>query len=570
MATIAAYPCLDFSGGVRRDKGQGTLERNELLDARNVHLEETGRVRSRLGSQQLGDTLSGTMENSFFFARVDAGSSPITQLLVNNTASTGVVSRLRGSYLTADLAVGATTVSLNDSGQFSATGTVEIDGDLIAYTGTGAGTLTGVTGVTFAHLSNAPVHQWIALTQSGTAVDGRIGVTYTVLNNICFFGGRVGNIKQYDGATVTDVSGEPSIIFLTNYRDRLYGAGDGGVGTNGDPRRTSFSARGDGTTWTTTSDFFDTEDTDGQYITGYKVNRDRLGIFKTDKIFTYDEIELKKRIEGVGAFNQKVIQEIDGDIFTFCPNGIFITNLSSAKPIGEPVREFWENFVPVYDSLISRVCTNTHAWVDDKSYFLYIGDITSPTSTNDAVLEYDTGIHAWTVHDGGYTDFFHVNTFTGVRFGSTTGRIMRKPVFIGGASGGKVWRLRENRFLNDSSVVIGSDIYIDLRADTGTPIPSRIETQLYDLQQPQFFKKFKNLRVLSESGQWNIEYRVENEQGITQYRTLGSVLAQNKVLPFPSDAQGWRCGFRISGVNINGRQTLNGLIFENTEVAPRP
>ena len=278
----------------------------------------------------------------------------------------------------------------------------------------------------------------------------------------------------------------------------------------------------------------------------------------------------------MGAYSHKVVHEIDGRLFTFCPNGIFMTNLFSAKSIGEPVKEFWKNFVPTYDAAYGVLCINTFAWTSKKSYFLYIYDITVPTVTNDVVLEYSTVTNAWTIHDGGYTNFFHVNQFQLSRFGDVTNnmqaansQIFRHPTLIGGDSSGKVWRLEENRFLNTSLAVIGSDIYVDLRSDTGNPISTVMETQMYDLTHPELFKKFKRLRVLIESGLWNFEYRIKDEAGVSAYRTLGSVSSTNTVLPFPREAQGWSVGFRISGVNTNGTQTLNGFVFEETEVIPR-
>ena len=66
---IANFPVLDFSGGVRRDKSFFDFKRNELLDARNVEIDEQGRIRTRRGSFQVGQTLTGNIENSFLFQR---------------------------------------------------------------------------------------------------------------------------------------------------------------------------------------------------------------------------------------------------------------------------------------------------------------------------------------------------------------------------------------------------------------------------------------------------------------------------------------------------------------------
>ncbi len=41
---IAAYKVSDFSGGVRRDKSPLELQKNELADARNVEMDDWGRL----------------------------------------------------------------------------------------------------------------------------------------------------------------------------------------------------------------------------------------------------------------------------------------------------------------------------------------------------------------------------------------------------------------------------------------------------------------------------------------------------------------------------------------------
>lgn len=567
--TIARYEVLDFSGGIRRDKSAFTTKKDELLDLRNLEIEETGRLITRRGSQQFGNTLTGTIENSFVFVRSVGGSAPAVQTLVNNSAGTGVVSRLIGTRLTANVATADTTINVIDASNFSATGTVEIDGDLIAYTGTTATTLTGCSGIATAHLSGRAVHQWATLTQSGSAVDGRSGMYYAVINNILIFGGRAGNLKQYDGTTVTDVSSEPAVILLTNYRDRLFGAGDGSSGTNGDPRRISFSNRGDGTTWTTASDYFDVEDQRGEYVTGHKVLKDTLGIFKTNSIFTYDEVELKQRVTGVGAYNQKVIQEIDGVVYTFCPNGIFATNLFEAKSIGDPVREFWKGFFPTFDTTTYRVVTNVFAGVFEDHYLLFINNVTSPESLSNVVLDYNTKTKSWAVHTGGFTNFAHFGSRNTFDFGDSV--LNYRAALFAGDTGGKVWRLYENRYVDNQATPVfqGTDIFNDLVSNTGSVVSGLVETPLYDLTYPNLYKIFKRLRVYSERGIWNVQYRTEDENGISAYRPMGTVSKNNATLPFPKEAQGYRIGFKFSSVSSANTSVFNGFVIENTQVRDR-
>ena len=572
MAKIARYPVLDFSGGIRRDKGPFEIQKNELLDARNVFLDERGRITTRRGSQQIGQTLTGTLENSYFFQR--AASIPAYSFLLNNTA--GTVWRLVGGQLVQDITTATTTFDVAGSVGFAAGGgIVEIGGDLITYGSFAGSTFSTVSGITSSHSAGAPVHQWASVT---TGLAGGRGITYATLGNAVFFGGSVGNtptfvyINNDDAVTVSTVSGEPSGLFITNYRDRLYSAGE-----SSPQNRTFFSARGDGTSWTTSTDYFDVNDKNGEPITGYRVLNDRLGIFKANSTFTYDEIELKQRSASVGAYNNKVPQEIDGLIYTFCPSGIYKTNLAEAKQIGDPVREYWENFTPVYDSsttTVGRVVTNTFAGTFLHYYLLYIHDITSPTTTNDVVLAYDTLNNNWTVHPGTFTDFFFLNGHNSFAFGSIGTQDEEPPETIpslwGGGSNSRMYRLFETKHSNRSHARAGGDLFYDLFSDTGTPISASVEFPAYDLTYPELFKTFKFLRVLSERGVWSWEYRIEDESGkLSSYRPLGVTSRPHQILPFPKEAQGYRCGLRASSVNTASTSILNGFVFEDTEVNPR-
>lgn len=548
------------------------LRRNELLDARNIEIEEDGRLRVRRGSYQIGDTGSGTIENSFIFYRNVAGSLPTTSFIINNAASAATLSRIRGSRLTVNITSSSITVSVTDATQFTASGTIEIEGDLIAYTGVTGNDLTGVTGINSSHNAGAAVHQLAALTQPGTAVDGRAGVYYAVINNILIVNGRAGNWKQLandDGTTITEITGEMGGIFITNYRDRAYVVGDGSTGTNGDPRRISFSARGDGTSWTST-DFFDVEDQRGEGVSAQRVLNDKLLFFKPNSIFTYDEIELKQRESYVGAWNHKTPVEIGGLIYTFCPNGIFVTNGFESKNIGEPVKQYWKNFHPIFDSISGRIVTNTFAWKFEHRYFVYIFDITDPETLGDVVLEYDTIKKVWLVHQGSWTNFFHMNYFERFRFGDTAQQF--RPALFGGNDSGQFFRFFESRYRDAQATptVQGTDVFQDLLSNTGSIISGSFETGLYDLTHPAAYKQFKNLRVYVERGQWAVDYRVENENGISAYKPLGTVWKSNQVLPFPVEAAGWRIGFRGAAAETAHAPIFNGFVIEDTQVTKRP
>lgn len=568
MGVISKYPVLNFSGGVRRDKGLFELDKNELLDCRNIQIDQRGRVNTRRGSQRIGGTLSGVIDNSFFFSR-STGSASTNEFLVATRANPTVLSRLFGTKTTAAVATTDVTISVTSTTGFAASGSIEIDGDQISYTGVTATSFTGVTSISTSHVSGAAVHQWVTLAQTGTEMNGTGGIYFAVLGATVFMSGidSAFNMKSWDTTTMTTVA-SPSIIFNTYYRDSIYGAGSGVGGANGNPKRVFFCDRGDGTTWLTSANSFDVNDQNGERISGLRVFSDYLGIFKTNSIFTYDEIELKQRIVGVGAYNHHCVQELNGLLYTFCPAGVFKTDLFSAKQIGNPVREYWESFQPKLNTTLNPLIQNTLTWTFLDSFFIFLDAITSPVSATGVVLEYNTKTEAWVVHDGIH-EISHMREYTSFKFGDSS--VFYRPGLWGGKEDGHVLRFNENVYRNTSSTgsVIGGDIPVDHRDDTGDPISSYIETSMIDFDNPNLWKNPKYLRIYTEQGQWTVSYRIENEAGISAYTPLGTVSKKNEVIRLPKELAGYRVGLKISSVNTVSTATLNGFVFEEIETSTR-
>jgi len=583
MATIEEYPVLDFSGGVRRDKSYFKMDSNELVDIRNMFVDDRGRISLMRGMHIVGPQLAADVDNSFFFFRNAA--TPASSFIVNDNASTAGLSRLISGQNTSLVSVGDTSIALVDSTAFAASGSIEIEGDVIAYTGNAGNTLTGVTGISFAHPQRHSVNQWASLTPA-TALDGQRGIYYAVLNNICFIQGRNGNIQQIDNndaVTMTNVSSEPTGLFLTNYRDRLFT-----ISEISPRNRVFFSNRGDGTTWTTASDFFDVEDQNGEDLVGQKVLHDTLYLFKYNSIWHYNELELKQDIAGIGAWNHRVIQEIGGSLFTFCPRGIFEVRGSSVREIGLPVKEFWQNFRPKWDSVDGtgngRVVINTFAGKFDDKYILYIGDITKPSSLFNVFLVYDTTLRNWTVFQKGtadtpfgFGDFTHLGSHQYFSYGGRN--FQAAPALFAGNDSNYFIKLFDNKLTGvANNIQGGDDIFRDIPINgTIAPVYGSFETPLYDLTHPSLLKQFKDLRVFTESGNWNVEYRVEDQGVISQYRPLGVVSKTEQVLPFPSMAAGKRIGLRFSttysfhantfdSLGMGAVPVLNGFVLEKTEV----
>ena len=405
--------------------------------------------------------------------------------------------------------------------------------------------------------------------------------------NIFFFTGAANtwaHIDNNDAETVTDVSGtQIGALTTAVYRDRLYSIGAGGATFLA--RRIYYSNLGVGTTFTTANDFFDVNDDKGEYPVGLYTLNDYLWIFKPNSIFRYNQTELKQTQYGVGAWNQRVIGERNGLMYIFGPAGVYVTNGLEVKNIGEPVRQYWENFTPTFEGTgDNRAVVNTFATVYNDKYLLYIGDVSRPESLSDVVLVYDILSEKWEVYDG-FTDFSFLKKISFLQYGDAGNVGQRMEVLLGGAdftSNGRIYRFFENRYLDGSATssqshpwigngsvvaptVRGSDIFQDLVANSGgNAINASFDTKMYHFNLPQTKKKVKKLHVLAENPGFTISWRSEKDDGrITPFVPLGTTDKTHHIFPLPNESEGYRLGLRVSFSDPNFRGTLNGFIFED-------
>ena len=566
------FAVTNFAGLVR-DKSDFEMERNEFKNTLNFDLDEKGRLKRRRGSYQYGDTKAGKIfDDSYVYFDRDSGNQIVNHLVVSRE-SNGVLYRIEHTYLSNAITTATTTIDVPGNGAFAVSGTIEIEGDLIAYTGNNGTQFTGVTGIRVSHPANAPVSQWVSI--GNTGLDTRSGVYFTVINDRLIINGRVGS-ATFDGtsiAAITDAD-EAGGIFAKTYRNRMYVAGssvaDGSGTRNGSGIRVSFSSAGDATAWDL-NDFFDVEDDSGELITGLDVGRDILLIFKFNSIFTYDEVELKQRVYGAGAYNNKVIKKIDGLFYTFSPAGVHVTNGFSSKKISDPIDEYLMNFRPKYDSTSGRVVDNCFAGIYQKKYFLYIGNITDPEVLSDVVLVYDTVSKNWTVYSG-FTNFTHFGSFFNFGTGgaaSTTGLgVQSIEAFFAGSSDGKYYRLFEDTFyMVGSTTSRGGDIWPNLISDSaGSGVSTKALTKWFDIGNPSWMKQISYFRMLVETGEFNVVYRIDQGSKITEWTPLGEYKTTNQRKALKAKInQGYRIQFEITSNSVDHSCILNGFIAEEIE-----
>ena len=524
---------------------------NELLDGKNFVLDELGRIVKRFGMQAYGDRTNNFQFAGTFFNANAAGANPVAFYIAD--ASNNVY-RLVTTNTTNAITTASTTIDIDAGGDFAASGNVEIEGDIIAYTGLGAGStsLTGVTGITSNHAAGAPVHQWVA----GSGVTTTALGVYTATLNDNFFLNSSGVYYEDDHTTASfaTASGSPVILFLTTFKTRLYGAGDGSA--SGRAVRVFYSNLNDGTAWTPASDYFDVEDSRNEPITGLKDYRGNLMIFKANSIHRYNLASLRQTNGQVGAYNHYVVQEINNLLYTFCPSGIFVTNGVSARDIGEPVKEFWKNFQPTFDATYSRRVNNCSAGRYKHWYLLYVGDVTRDdgTTLSDVVLVFDTIRKNWSVYDG-FTDLINFIPLDLIEDNEDQPQYRPRLFFTSTSLGSFI--SFDNRTL-DGTTVRGGDLTQDMFRDTGTPVTMSVITKPYDLGYSNWRKQFGYLKVFADRPGVHLSYKIDDNDPVP----LGIVDKKIKRFQFPSDAKGYRCSILIDESSLSAPVIYNGHTFE--------
>lgn len=561
MQEVKDYPIFDWLGGVVTNKSTYELQENEFPFGLDIVLEK-GRVRKRYGSKQFGG-FKTTPSATEVFAYGIYNQSLASFIMSNkNSGAVGTYYKLTSGFVSTAIVVGATTINYSGGSDFGATGTtVEIEGDVITYTGGGggAGTLTGVSGITSAHPIGAAIHQWVALAPGTQGTDQ--GVWFAYLNSLMAISRGSRGYDTYDGSTVTSRISANAPNFITTYKQRIYGAGLG-VSNLSTVYYTNLT---DPTSFPAANNFV-VEDDRGEPIVNLKSFSGRLAIFKPNSTFHYNLSTLSLANDQIGAYNDQCVQEINGLLYTICPRGTFITNLSSFNDISKPVEKFLK--AAVTDQFPPKTGRDGDLWL------IYLGDMTiDQTAFTDVVLVYDTQYKYWTVWDGftnlaGFVPLESYQDNYSTFFSAVT--INKMPTCFWGNSDQKFFRLFNDRtFANngataDAGVIVGGDLTSDQFYDSGTAIPSQFVTRFYTQNLPNWWKKFRYVRVVAELWPFDIECRVITQTGYSNWKALGQVTGPNQVLKI--NLEGYAIQFRIMESSKNDPWILNGLIIESTEL----
>lgn len=580
MANLPDYTIDSFGGGLVTDKGDYSLDKNEFVNTLNLDFENPGKAKRRRGIHQWCQAASEVIDDSYsWYQWPSGGGIPAHHQIAVTRDQTANILRVHCNYLTAAAAVGATTLTVGDNTAFAASGTVEIEGDLVAYTGkSGATGFTGVTGILFAHPAFALVNQFETIATNAT-LDTRSGVYFAQLNNLLFINGRGGSSGTYDGATYTVVADADRAygIFATSFRGRIWVAGDGSGVNNGNPSRIAWSDYADATSWDS-NNFINVYDNRGEQITGLREGDNALLIFKGTSIWSYDEVNLRQQLWEVGAYCDKVIKKIGNLFYTFCPTGVWETNGFSARKISDPIFDYIKSFVPRYETTNGRVVVNTFAGTYRNKYYLYIGSVTEPETISDVVLVFDTVKRNWTVHSA-YTNFVHfasLKSFGDGEHDDAAGRFRPQDIesLFASDSSNNYFKLFDNRYLDNQATRAyrGGDIAENLRANsTGTPTSTILEFGWIDFGSKDW-KKIESVMVNIERGNFQISYRLDQGDKKTDWVSLGNFQSGISTKKLRIDNligynlnEGYRIKLKATSNSLEIIDTLNAIIIRGIE-----
>lgn len=562
------FSVMDFSGGVRTDKGNTQIKDDELAFANNVEM-LPGRISKRYGSIAFGGFKTGFPNTNELFTTGIYNRGLNVQLLANKNilGDGGMVYKLVAEAYFSSYD-GVSVININgQTTNYAAAGTIEIEGDIITYTGKTGSSFTGVSGITIspAHTSGAIAKQWVPI--YGSAVGTSQGVWFAYLNALIIISRgdpTQYGMETYNGTTTGSISlptlGNNFLSFITTYKQRVYG-----VPAN-NKSQVMFSALNDGTSYTAT-DYFNVEDDIGEDIVNLWNYRGHLLIFKQNSTFYYNLSVLAQVNNQVGTWNDKTVTEINGALYTYAPKGAYTMSgrYFQMRDIGQPVKKFLDAFnagVVTSQSGSNNAGSFPNCGRYNNKWLIYIGDIiVDQQSYTDVVLVYDTVYRYWTVWSGFSNLQGWINTVG--YYGD--GGIGRNQLFFCDDAK-NVYQMFNNANVNRGisfpyASVLGN-INADLFKNTGSAVSSEFQTKMYTLRTVGWMKRFMYMRIYAELWPFDVEYRILQASGNGNWRPLGQVKGPETLLKI--GAEGYGIQFRFMESSKNDPFALLGFVLEGT------
>jgi len=224
-------------------------------------------------------------------------------------------------------------------------------------------------------------------------------------------------LQQYDGSSLTAVSGAPVSNYLTTYANRFYLA-------NKNDNLLSYSGLRDATDWSSTNKYTGTgkitvETQDGEKPTGLANFANHVLLFKRytmHKLFGEDTTNFNMtQPYGVGCIADRTIVPTRDSLFWLGPDG-FYDYMGGAAPtkISDPIKKYIED---IHMDYARHCCAGT------DGRFIYLSLVRGLSTVPDITLKFDLITRAWWPVDFVATSYF-LDGQT-LYFGTADGKIMR-------------------------------------------------------------------------------------------------------------------------------------------------
>jgi len=389
------------TNGMCSDTGSLILKDTDAELLRNIDLSIIGKMKKRKGTELFG---SQVVDNKPILGMYEFTTSAGTsyQLAVCSDGTNNDVYYIVSTTLNGSITTTSTSIILTSGTNFANSGTIEIEGDLITYTGKSTHTLTGCTGITFDHATAKTVRQWIKTSLVDDTKDKKTRFT-SLVDYVFRVNGTEAMSSSTNGTTwgTTNCLTTSTTSLIANFVDRIFTAGDATY-----PDRlygSSIPSVTNVLTWDRTTQIIDSVGSNGFYIdinpedssniTALERNGTNLLIFKTRAMYTWNGSATQAdELISVGAVSQEVVKTVDNITFFL---GRSKKELSIRAFTGGYPKNISRKVKKWLDNLDQTTSATWCAGVTADKYMCYVGNV---AFTDDEIYGTRTFSNVWLVY----------------------------------------------------------------------------------------------------------------------------------------------------------------------------
>ena len=330
------------------------------------------------------------------------------------------------------------------------------------------------------------------------------------------------------GTTNAPTTITPSLVAV--FQDRVY-VGRNGTGSASRVYFSSLPASG-AITWDTSNDFFDLNPDDGDGLTAFENNGNRLLMWKARSMYRWNFGQTEPdRLIGVGTHSQECVKTNFDLGVTFFANeyGAYAYTGGRPKLISRKIQK-WFDAIPATD------LNDFAAEVDADHYYLYVSDsltVDSKTYSN-VMFVYTISLDAWTIYSLG----------TPVRFMAKLIQSSSEDLYFGSSDG--------RTYAWDSGTT-----------DNETRIAGEILTKDHMASFPEF-TKFQYIDVVNDNAfETTVSYRIDRNGDFT---TSGNLTKRFSTLPhIGKEGRSIQVRLADAGLNQSQIELINIQHMENNK-----